>query len=190
MLPETRHSLIGRLKSADDLAAWERFVSTYHNTIVGYCRNHGLQEEDAYDVAQEVYIALLKAIEKWQPSQRVGSFRAWLLETARRLCLQSIRNTQKHSVMLVEPSQLHCIDQAPIGTSEWQKWALQLAFSTVRKDIQPQTWNVFYRVAIQQQSPETVAYELGISLGAVYTSKCRVLARIRDFVQTLSREYS
>lgn len=91
MLPETRYSLIARLARSEDVATWEEFLETYESAILRYCRSRGLQDADARDVSQQVLISVQKAAERWKPSGRTGSFRAWLFETARRSCLKALR---------------------------------------------------------------------------------------------------
>jgi RNA polymerase sigma factor (sigma-70 family) len=75
---ETSLTLINRLRQCptDDLA-WDRFVQRYRPKICGWCRERGLQEADAEDVAQNVIAILTRkfATFRYDPSRR---FRAWL----------------------------------------------------------------------------------------------------------------
>src|SRR5687768_13130438 len=74
----TSTTLLLRLQhSPSDQAAWAEFVERYGRRIQGWCRQWGLQEADAQDVAQTVLVKLLRAMEtfRYDPKQR---FRAWL----------------------------------------------------------------------------------------------------------------
>lgn len=74
----TRPSLLMRLRSTEDAAAWTEFVGLYGPIIVGWCQHRGLQPSDADDVAQDVLLRLATRMRtfRYDPSQ--GSFRAYL----------------------------------------------------------------------------------------------------------------
>ena len=74
----TRVTLLGRLRAApDDPAAWCEFVAWYGGKIYAWCRAWGLQEADAQDVTQEVFLNLSVRMHDFRYDPR-GSFRAWL----------------------------------------------------------------------------------------------------------------
>ena len=93
--PETRNSLIRRLADPADAIAWAEFERVYQPAIYRYVRSRGLQPQDALDAVQEVLIIVHRQAANWAPSGRVGSFRAWLGETARRVTLQQLRLRDK-----------------------------------------------------------------------------------------------
>lgn len=192
MLPETRYSLIARLASREHVAAWDEFSSTYETAIVRYCRSRGLQDADAVEVAQEVLLAVHQTAGNWVPTGRIGSFRAWLFETARRASLKSIRQRSKHvnstSLMLdaegsdVEPAE----SLARKEEEDWQRWLFFAAAGFVQTEVETTTWQAFWQTAVECLTPDRVASELGISIGSVYTARCRVISRIRKHVEELS----
>ena len=78
--PQTRPSLILRLRNPDDIQAWQEFVDVYQPVIENLARKRGLQEADAKDVAQEVFSRLAQL--KGGRPERVP-LAAWLHRTAR-----------------------------------------------------------------------------------------------------------
>ena len=60
----TSRSLLDKLR-ADDAAAWERLVSLYAPLVLYWCRRLGLQETDAADVFQEVFLAVATHTFAW-----------------------------------------------------------------------------------------------------------------------------
>ena len=56
--PETRMSLLLRLRDRRDGEAWSRFVDLYGPLVNGLARRHGLGDADAADRMQEVLLAL------------------------------------------------------------------------------------------------------------------------------------
>ncbi len=61
------------------------------------------------------------------------------------------------------------------------------ASDVVRHEVQPQTWQAFWEVAVFGRDISEVANELGMTVGAVRVAKCRVIARFRETVENLSK---
>src|SRR5260370_8255015 len=74
----TRASLLVRLRDPKDRAAWQQFVELYGSLVYGFLRQRGLQDADAADLTQEVFLAVSQAAGRWQYDPRQGSFRGWL----------------------------------------------------------------------------------------------------------------
>lgn len=52
--PETRESLLIRVRDLQDRDAWDQFVQIYRPVVYRLARNRGLQDADAQDLAQKV----------------------------------------------------------------------------------------------------------------------------------------
>src|SRR5438132_14022728 len=74
----TRASLLVRLRDPKDRAAWQQFVELYGRLVYGFVRQRGLQDADAADLTQEVFLAVAQAAGRWQYDPRKGTFRGWL----------------------------------------------------------------------------------------------------------------
>ena len=81
--PITRPSLLVRLREPSNHAAWEEFVDLYTPLVHGFCRQRGLQEADAADVAQEVMQAVARSIGRFEYQPDKGTFRGWLFTVTR-----------------------------------------------------------------------------------------------------------
>ncbi len=73
--PETRHSLLIRVRDPSDHDAWTEFAATYRPVICRFAMFRGLQEADAEDLAQQVLLAVSDAINRWAPDPRRAKFR-------------------------------------------------------------------------------------------------------------------
>ena len=83
---ETRPSLIRRVQSGDDAAAWDEFSSIYRPVIVRLAITRGLQPADAEDLAQQVLMSVSRNIRKWNKIRREqGSARGCRRSFAMRL---------------------------------------------------------------------------------------------------------
>jgi RNA polymerase sigma factor (sigma-70 family) len=191
LLPETRLSLIANLVDPANEAAWKEFLRIYESAVLRYCQSRGLGLEDALEVVQNVCVAVHQSASTWEPTGRSGSFRTWLFETARRMCLASLRQRNREFKVAMQAS----IDKESLQASpleefeeaEWERWAFYWACCQVQSSTQPQTWRAFWLTAVEGKSSELVAADLSMSLGAVYAAKCRILSRIRAVVAKLSR---
>lgn len=65
--PQTRPSLMLRLRDPRDQQAWTRFVSIYEPLLMKLMRQRGLQEADARDVTQQVVMTVMRAVDTWRP---------------------------------------------------------------------------------------------------------------------------
>src|SRR5438105_2819621 len=74
----TRASLLARLGDPEDRAAWQQFVELYGGLVYGFARHRGLQDADAADLTQEVFLAVAQAAGRWHYDPQRGSFRGWL----------------------------------------------------------------------------------------------------------------
>lgn len=80
--PDTRPSLLIRVRDPADQAAWHEFVEIYRPVIVRLARQKGMQEADADDVAQEILLAIAKAVLEREHDPERARFRTWLNRVA------------------------------------------------------------------------------------------------------------
>ena len=189
-LPATRQSLLGRLGGDDD--AWPEFLLIYQRAIRSYCRRRGLQEADAEDVTQEVLAAVHRRLDRaWEPDPGVGRFRGWLQRVtcnrvaARRQAIAR-RRAMDGSDAQLQLAAVPAPDPAAESNALWTEFRhslLQRAAELVEPQVRPASWRAFWLTAVEGRSGEQVAAELGMTVGSVYTAKCRVLARIRHVAE-------
>jgi RNA polymerase sigma factor (sigma-70 family) len=191
--PVTRPSLLVRIKDLADQEAWEQFVEVYAPLVYGFARKRGLQEADASDLTQEVLRAVAVATHRLEYDPGRGSFRAWLytvtcnkfhdfIQARNRQC-QGSGDTAVQAVL----SQ-HAGREEDQWEEEYQERLFALAGERVRGEFESATWQAFWQVAVEGRSASQAAMSLGMSVGAVYIAKSRVLARLREAVQTLMEE--
>src|SRR5437763_1958531 len=73
----TSVSLLDRLHQPNQTEAWGRFVQLYTPLLYDWARGLGVQEQDATDLVQEVFVTLLEKLPEFR-YDRTGSFRGWL----------------------------------------------------------------------------------------------------------------
>ncbi len=192
--PETRISLIRRLADRNDADAWAYFEAHYQQPVYRFARSHGLQPDDAMDVVQEVLLAVHKSSANWKPSGRVGSFRAWLAEAARRVTLQIIRQRSRigcgvggsgFAMKLGEIAEKLPCNESQGSAEDDRRWSFYCAASIVEKEVNPEHWLAFWLTAVDGKSADEVASQLSMKAGTVYSAKCRVLAKLKAALESM-----
>jgi RNA polymerase sigma-70 factor (ECF subfamily) len=181
-LPQTRLSLLVRLRDPADAEAWRTFVDVYAPAVFAFVRRSGLQAADAADVTQEVCRNVSNAMRSAKYEADRGRFRGWLFAIVRNQ-LKMFRRSQSR-----RPRGRELIDDVP-DDSAAETWDLECrrrlfawACENVKPTVSPSTWGAFWRVAVDGMSGEAAAKETGLSAAAVYLAKSRVLARLRDAI--------
>ena len=189
--PQTRLSLLVRLRDGLDERAWTEFVEVYAPLIHGFACKQGLQDADAADLMQEVFRAVARAIKRFEYDPQRGTFRGWLFTVVRnklrnflvrhkRQCRGSGDSAVQE--MLAEyaaPQE----DQVEMWERECERRRFDWAAERARGEVQDSTWQAFWRSAVEGQSGQQVAEALGMRVAAVYLAKSRVMARIKEHLK-------
>ena len=198
--PETRPSLMLRLRDPLDQQAWVQFVTIYEPLVLRLLRQRGLQEADARDVTQQVVLAVTQAVENWQPDGQAASFRRWLFAIARKLALKYIqrgattRGPARRGVggsdMVVLLKSLPEPEHRTVVAfdDEYRNEIFDLAAERVRGDFRESTWQAFWRTCVSNEPIAEVADSLGMTTGNVYVARSRVIARMRQIVEECEAE--
>lgn len=194
-LPATRDTLLLKLRTHNQ-DAWAEFLLIYEQAIYGYCRRRGLQDADARDVTQDVLAAVDQRIgTPWQTDRSMGTFRGWLFRVARNRAVDRYQEIARRASgpgdsQIARELAQH-VDEAEESAALWTEYRRVLmdrAAQKVRPMVRESSWQAFWRTAVEGHPPGQVAKDLGMSVGTVYTAKCRVLARIKDVVARFDAE--
>ena len=185
----TSVSLIVRAGKSEP-TAWERLCRLYGPVIFGWAKQSGMQSQDAADVMQEVFAALMKNLPKFEKRVDSDSFRGWLWTVTRNKVRDFQRKQQNSASASARGGstalhRFHELAEDPpssdsvIGKQELsQLWSRALRL--VENDFEPQTWQAFWRTVVGNEQPNAVAEDLGTSVWTVYKAKSRILQRIRE----------
>ncbi len=193
--PLTRASLLVQLRDGDNTDAWHEFVRLYGPVVYGFARKRGLQDADAADLMQDVMRSVSSAIGRLDYDRKQGTFRGWLFTitrnkvfnflSARRIRPQGSGDTTTNKLLETHPE---AVDGADTWELEYQRRLAAIAMEQVQREFQESTWRAFWLTAVEGQSAADVAQQLKLSSGAVYVAKSRVLARLKQEVDTLRRQ--
>ena len=194
--PTTRASLLFRLRDSQDHEAWVEFVEIYEPAVYRQLRKCGLQDADARELMQELFVAVNRQIARWELAKERGSFRGWLRRVTRNLVINWMKHGQRRMVAFGGSESQSLFDEltaedCPESTEfdrELRRAIFQRASELVRLEQSPKAWQAFWATAVDGKTPGIVAQELEISDGAVRVAKCRVLARLKEVVSELESE--
>jgi RNA polymerase sigma-70 factor (ECF subfamily) len=177
----TSVTLLERLRRPDDQDAWARFVHLYTPLLFQLAKQCGLQPADAADLTQDVFALLVRKLPEFRYDGQ-KSFRAWL----RSVTLNHWRDTRRRAACrpergdgplsnLVVPDGVELLEEG-----EYRRMLVARALRIMKADFQPDTWQAFWEHGVEGKSAPAVARALGLTVGAVYAARCRVVARLRE----------
>ena len=193
-IPETRASLVLRVNDPGDQQAWDEFVQLYHPVIYRVARSRGLQEADAQDLVQTVFVSIADSIGRWSERDANVKFRHWLLRVAKNATINALTRRPEDRAGgladgLLEDIQAGDSQSESMIELEYRRELFIRASEIVRVDVSPETWRAFELTAIEGISKEDAARELGKSIGTVYAARSRVMRRLTETVSELEAQF-
>ena len=193
--PLTRASLLVQLRTGSNHIAWQEFVKLYGPVIYGFARKRGLQDADAADMMQDVMRSVSAAIGRLDYDRQQGTFRGWLFTitrnkifnflSARRIRPQGSGDSATNQLLNSHPDEE---DGSAAWEMEYQRRLASLGMEQIKSEFQDNTWRAFWLTSVEGASAAEVSKQLGLSPGAIYVAKSRVLARLKEAVETIRQQ--
>ena len=183
--PETRASLILRLKNPSDMQAWQEFVEIYQPIVRSLASRKGLQKADADDVTQEVLVRVAKHIENWHSKPASSSFRAWLATITRNQTVQFFRERGRRPATGVPAELEGRMDQELEKDFDLEQNRQLFAWAArrVQRQFKDKTWKAFWLTAVAQNSIAEAAALLNTTVAQIYVARSRVMKALKNEVQ-------
>src|SRR5262245_33986050 len=191
-VPETRPSLVVRIRDAKDAESWSQFVEIYAPLVYAFARNHGLQDADAADLTQDTLCSVGTAVRQLDYDPRRGSFRGWLFTVARNKlrnfvtrkdpCAQGTGNSDVQEILESQPAPT---DERASWEQEYERQVFHWAAEQVRREVEERTWQAFWQTAVEGRRPSDVAKQLRMTVANVYRAKSRVIIRLKERIRQL-----
>lgn len=167
--------------------AWRRLAHLYGPLVYHWCRRRGLQPSDAEDVTQDVFLTVAAKVGSFRREQPGDTLRGWLWVITRHKLGHWIRRqrareqpaggTDAHQRLLAAALPDEGGGAAVAGAvADLYRRALEL----IRGEFEDRSWEAFRRLVLEGQCPADVAADLGMTRGAVYVTKSRILRRLRE----------
>ena len=190
-MEETRPSLLIRAQ-AGDAGAWGDLCELYRPLIVGWLRRQAVPDGEVDDLVQEIFLAVVRGLPSFSHSGRRGAFRSWLRTIASNYSCDYWKSPARRAAagddaaaaalgLLEDPDSL----LNRYWDEEHDRYVLRCLLELAELEFEPTTMQAFRRVALEGASSSAVAGELGLSPGAVYTARSRVLRRLQELAEGL-----
>jgi len=181
--------LLKRVADWADHPAWCEFFTSYDSLIRSWCRVYGLHDGTLDDLRQQIWIELADRMRTYQydPGR---TFRGWLRQFchSRSVDLLRKRRTELAHFVLDQPADelllaVDMFDCAEDAESESRRSLLlsqaEQVQHAVKERVEPQTWQAFWRIAVEGCSFRETALALGMSYAAVFAAHKRVGRMLR-----------
>ena len=124
--------------------------------------------------------------------RRRGAFRHWLMAVMRNRLSEFWQGRSRQASGRGDTEVRKHLEQIPSGEDadrvwedEYRRSVFRFAAERVRDSFQRSTWEAFWQTSVEGKSTKEAAQALGLSEGAVYIARCRVLAQVKTLVKTL-----
>lgn len=189
--PETRLSLLKRLQNGQDETAWAEFHDIYRPVLARMVVSAGLPASEQQDVVQEIWIAIYRGIDKYEPRSHAFAFRGWLAKIAKNTAVNylsrksPLRKTEslRETAWLTDKNSTKQMLQLQ-WDREYQRQVLQWAAMRVASRVSAATFSAFWRTVVEGEKIDAVAKELGMTPGALYVSRGRIMATLKREVES------
>ncbi len=182
----TRMSLISRIRG-DDGAAWSQLVELYSPLVAFWCRRQGITDGDIHDLKQEIFFAVSRSIEHYEPTGNSGSFRAWLWSIARHKLLDMLRRQKRwphaaggSTAMFAIQNIAEQLDEEDLSERSEFSQLVRRALEQVRAEFESRSWQAFWQTTIDNLPVAVVADQLEMSTATVRQHRSRILRRLRE----------
>jgi RNA polymerase sigma-70 factor (ECF subfamily) len=191
---DTRRSVIIGICQQDP-ERWREFDSIYRPMLFAYLRKRGIQDAEARDLVQDIFVKLLAKIHTYD--RRKCRFRTWLFRVTHNTLIDRARRKVSYK-KAVEGWAAHVLSATPsestVMEEEWtrlhQERILAHALKVVRARVSSKTWACFQGRLLQDRPAAEIAAELKIELNAVYVNASRVMKQVREVCDEFDEDIS
>ena len=178
-MPETRRSLLSRIKNPDDALSWEEFDRLYRPLLLQYALARGLNRDESEEIAQQCMMAISSGIQKFQ---RRVSFRGWLRRMIDNKVADQLRKHREGAARTVDLDREQTREDSPVLVWErqWNRTHLLYCLSQVRGEIAPITYQAFEMYVLREMPVKDICEKLDMTANQVYVAKSRVMARLKE----------
>ena len=185
MIPSTSTTLLRQIGGDLHHARWAEFVVRYRPMMEAFLREH-FPSVEADDIIQETLVALCKILPNYSyaPDEK-GHFRNYLTGVLRNKALAALRKQRQQADLVDELRRDETIALVEEQSSREAIFEIALRQFLADETVADRTKRIFERVAINGESPETVAAAFKMKRHAVDQAKSRAMSRLREIVKQL-----
>ena len=203
--PETRHTLLDRLRAGGRNSEWEELVKIYGPLVLRVGLRSGLTEDEARDAMQETMTDAVRQLQEGRYERSRGRFRTWLRQLAHWRIADRFRQRLPGTATsaspdaageleppegfgeLEDPAGLGAFDQ--MWDEEWVVWRLEAALERIQRRVDPRHFQIYSALVRHGRPVEQVMEMFKLTPDAVYQIKHRVGELAQEVLAKLDREW-
>ncbi len=172
--PPSDHDLLRRCRG-HDMEAWDLLVARYERLIFSVALRNGLSRDDAADVTQTTFLAMLESLGALRQDERLPF---WLMTVARREAWRLRRRRQRD--LASDGAKSLAVSALPTDAiGDWERVAVvHEAVESLASPCRELILAMFFDATAPSYS--TIAKQLGRSVGSLGPMRARCLARVRQ----------
>lgn len=165
---------------AGDEKAWAELVHRYSRLVLSIAYKSGLTQDDAADVAQNVFTIVLRRLESLQDTSR---FSAWLITTTHR---ESWRYEKQYREQAIDDT-MDPVDDEPSASVQVIAWEQASLVHRALERLGDRCQRLVRMLVLHDPRPsyDSIAVDLGISIGSIGPTRGRCMKQLRCHIEDL-----
>jgi RNA polymerase sporulation-specific sigma factor len=191
LTPAEERRLWSRYKERGDRRARSRLIEAYQPLVFKVVMGMGLPESYLLDMIQEGTVGLIDAVERFDPARgfRFSTYAGYRIRGA---VLNALRRERARTVSVDDEGPTGPLERLEDAAASEALDAVEDAALAARlaqgiRELPPRERAVVDGFYLRPRSPQTVARELGVSVSHLYRLRDRVLAALRDWLDSRGR---
>ena len=169
-----------------DESAWNELVDRYQRLIITIPRRAGLQEEQAADILQEVFLTLFEKLDEIEQPDKI---RSWIVTTAKFKTWGAVRGEKgfysPESEEEMEAEMASLPDASPLADERLIELEQQHLIRTALKNLEERCQTILSMIYLQDAAASyaEVAHEIGVGETSISPLRARCLMKLAKILE-------
>ena len=154
----TRSSVIRAVANTENEAAWQRFFDLYAGFVFSIARSKGLNDTDADDIVQMVFVDLMRNLLSFKYDREKGRFRSYLAALVKWRVIDRLKAVRRDADLksdFMEEAKATGPGDDKFADREWKAVAMANALRRINRVFAPNTmrrsWQARWRGRIRKR---------------------------------------
>ena len=187
----TRSSVIRAVADTENEAAWQRFFDLYAGFVFSIARSKGLNDTDADDIVQMVFVDLMRNLPSFMYDREKGRFRPYLAALVKWRVIDRLKAVRRDADLkadFMEEAKATGPGDDEFADREWQAVAMDHALRRIKSSVRPEHYAAFVASTVEGQDTETVMKLYKLSRDNLYQIRKRLSERLRKVMSEVLAE--
>jgi len=187
----TRSSVIRAVADTENAAAWNRLFDLYAGFVYSIARRKGLNDADADDIVQMVFVDLARNLPSFKYDREKGRFRSYLAELVKWRVIDRLKAVRRDADLkagFMEGVKATGPGNDEFADREWKAVAMDNALRRIKSSVRPEHYAAFVASTVDGQDTETVMKLYNLSRDNLYQIRKRLSERLRKVMPEVLAE--